>query len=166
MKKGDTLDIPQDLKKSIERMLSRTQTKMLFPVITLGLVQSFLRKRRGIFTDLEVRRSYEQAVQDMKRYLGHNLHIGGEYYDAYPSRNMPKYGVIRVLGNKRYRLQPLYQRYARQLARWLPEVIKMSIAERIGVVADLANHGTRSAISSDAEKFIAVVREHIEWKSG
>ena len=37
--------IPVAVKDAIERMLKRSQTKILFPVITLGIVKSFLQTR-------------------------------------------------------------------------------------------------------------------------
>lgn len=87
--------IPISVKNTIERMLKRSQTKILFPVITLGIIKSFLKTNQDTFTDLEIRRIYQRTVQELKNYLGHDLHIGGVYYDAYSSRNLPQYKVIK-----------------------------------------------------------------------
>ena len=34
------------------------------------------------------------------------LLVKGKYYDAYPSRNLPKYGILKVIDNKKYFLTP------------------------------------------------------------
>jgi len=70
--------IPVEVKDTIERMLKRSQTKILFPIITLGMVKSFLQTDRDVFTDLEIRGIYQETVQELKKYLGHDLHIPPE----------------------------------------------------------------------------------------
>jgi len=94
----------EEAKRKINGMFERSQTKLIFPVITLGLLESYNDEQKEIFTNLEIGRIYNKTVQELKTYLGHDLHIGGKYYDAYPSRNLPKYGVLVVLEGKRYRL--------------------------------------------------------------
>ena len=81
-------------KQSIDCMLARSHTKVIFPIITLGLLTEYLAGGQITYSDQEVRRAYESAVHTMKAYLGHDLHIGGKYYDAYPSRNLPKRPVV------------------------------------------------------------------------
>ena len=119
---------------SIEKMLKRSQTKIIFPLITLGLVKEYHDKDKGLFSDTEIRKCYEETVKYMVDYLNHDLHIGGKYYDAYPSRNLPKYGVLRVTGNKQYELLTTYKSSAEMLVTWIPERIKQHINECLGLI--------------------------------
>lgn len=154
--------IPTVVNDAIERMLKRSQTKILFPVITLGIIKSFLETNQDTFTDLEIRGIYKKTVQELKKYLGHDLHIGGMYYDAYSSRNLPQYKVIKIIGSKKYQLNPLYKNCAKDLSVWLPEKIKTFIDDKLGVVTQLAQQEARVKISSDSNKFIEIIKNHID----
>jgi hypothetical protein len=161
MKKNNS-KIPVAVKDAIERMLKRSQTKILFPVITLGIIKAFLRTNHDVFTDLEIRSIYNKTVQELKKYLGHDLHIGGVYYDAYSSRNLPQHKVIKVIGNKKYQLNPLYKDCASTLSKWLPERIKVFIDDKLGVVTQLAQQEVRVKIASDLKKFVEIIKNHID----
>jgi len=154
--------VPTGVKETIEHMLRRSQTKILFPVITLGIVNQFLRTNQDIFTDLEIRSAYKKTVQELKKYLGHDLHIGGVYYDAYSSRNLPQYKVIKIISNKKYQLNPIYTNCAVELSLWLPEKIKTFIDNKLGIVTKLAKQRTRAKISADLSKFVEIIRSHID----
>lgn len=154
--------IPIEIKETIERMLKRSQTKILFPIITLGIVKTYLQTNRDVFTDLEIRSIYQKTVQELKKYLGHDLHIGGVYYDAYSSRNLPQHKVIKVIGNKKYQLNPLYKDCANDLSVWLPEKIKVFIDEKLGVITKLAKHDEGVKISSNPDEFLEIIKSHID----
>lgn len=153
--------IPTTIRNTIEKMLERSQTKILFPVITLGLVRAFLKTKQDIFTDLQIRRAYGETVQELKKFLGHELHIGGMYYDAYSSRNLPKYKVIKIIGNKKYQLSHLYKKYAAELSIWLPQKIKTFIDSKLGIVTQIAKQEIRVKISSDINKFMEIIKKNI-----
>jgi len=154
--------IPAVVSNTIERMLKRSQTKILFPVITLGIVRAFLETNIDTFTDLEIRGIYRNTVQELKKYFGHDLHIGGIYYDAYSSRNLPQHKVIKVIGSKKYQLNPLYKDCAKELSEWLPKRIKSFIDEKLGVMTKLAEQESRVKISSDLKTFIETIKNHID----
>lgn len=142
-------------------MLKRSQTKIIFPIITLGLVKAYHKTGKSLFSDTEIRRCYEETVRYMKDYLKHDLHIGGRYYDAYPSRNLPKYGVLKVLGNKQYELLAPYTTNAEMLIAWIPEKIDQYIAERLGIIPRLGDHNFRVELSVDSDKFLDMIGKHI-----
>lgn len=149
-------------KSEIDMMLKRSQTKVIFPVITLGLLVEFLDNGQTVFSDLEIRRSYEKAVRFMKTYLKHDLHIGGKYYDAYPSRNLPKYGVLRAIGNARFKLLTSYTNSARELVEWIPERIRNHIGTRLGIIPQLGVNSFRAELAIDRERFSTLTKEHID----
>lgn len=76
-------------------MLKNSQTKVIFPIITLALVKEYNATEKKVFSDRGIRRAYESTVNDLKKFLKHDVHIGGKYYDAYPSRNPPQYSVVK-----------------------------------------------------------------------
>jgi len=147
-------------KDNIEKMLKRSQTKIIFPIITLGLLKEHCEKGEGSFSDTEIRRCYEESVKYMVNYLNHDLHIGGKYYDAYPSRNLPKYGVLKVLGNKQYELLSPYTTYAKELVAWIPERINRHIEERLGLIPSLGNQRFRAALSSGSNRLLEIIKEY------
>lgn len=158
----DNPQISKTVSDAVERMLKRSQTKILFPIITLGIVKEFLETGQDTFTDLEIRGIYRKTVQNLKEYLEHDLHIGGIYYDAYSSRNLPQYKVIKIVGHKKYQLASLYKNCAKELSEWLPKRIKEFIDEKMGIVTKLAEQETRVKISSDLKKFVETVKNHID----
>ncbi len=154
--------IPPAVANAVERMLKRSQTKILFPVITWGLVKSYVKDDKDVFSDLEIRRIYEKSVQELKQLLGHDLHIGGKYYDAYSSRNLPAHKVVQVLGEKKYKLNPLFKDCAKELQHWLVERIRNYIDSKLGIVTKLAAQETRAKIADSPSDFVRAIRAHID----
>jgi len=150
----------RDCKKEIERMLKNSQTKVLVPVITLGLVREYAASKKTIFTDSEIRKTYEAAVHQLKEFLGHDVHIGAKYYDAYGSR-MSRYGVLEQIGHLKYRLLPPYTTEAKALNNWIPERIKQHIDTRLGVVPLLHEPTARAALAEQRQRFLDLISEQI-----
>src|SRR6266702_3672128 len=98
-------------------MLKNSQTKVIMPVVTLGLLNEHRASRKTTFTDSEIRKAYQAAVRELKEFLGHDVHIGAKYYDAYGSR-MSRYRVLKPTGHLRYKLQDDYQKAALTLSKW------------------------------------------------
>jgi hypothetical protein len=96
---------------NVDLMLKRSQTKVIFPVITLALVKEYIDNGKTIFSNSEIKNAYDRTVNYMISYLQHDLHIGGKFYDAYPSRNLPKYRVLRVIVSGRYEFIYPYTRF-------------------------------------------------------
>src|ERR1035441_3956037 len=81
-------------RSEINRMLKYSQTKVIMPVVTLGLLREFAKTGQRVFVDPEIKKTYEAAVKSLKAFLGHDVHIGVRYYDAYGTR-MSRYSVDR-----------------------------------------------------------------------
>lgn len=146
----------------IDRMLRLSQTKFIFPIITLGLLNAFEADGKQEFSDSEIRRLYEAAVRRMRDFLGHDLHIGGKYYDAYPSRNLPRYSVVKALGGNRYQLLAPYTLCAASLISWIPDQIKSRIEERLGTVPSLGDALHRASCAGDQAAFISLIEAHLD----
>ena len=73
----------------INLMIKRSKTKIIFPIITYGLLKEFQLNGKNEFSDNQVKNCYHKAINEFKVILGHEIHIGGKYYDAYSSRNLP-----------------------------------------------------------------------------
>lgn len=145
----------------IDQMLSRSQTKIIFPLITLGLINAYYKNKTVEFFDNEIKQLYEEAVNEIKKYLGHDLHIGGKYYDAYPSRNLPKYNVLEVLGNKKYKLLSPYTKEAEELIDWIPERIKSFVDSKLSIIPKLSERKNRIDISENKLKFVKLLEDNI-----
>jgi hypothetical protein len=142
MKPIPTLKGEEFCRSEIERMLKNSQTKVIVPVVTLGLLTSFGTTGKRLFSDSEIKRAYEQAVKELKQFLHHDVHIGAKYYDAYGSR-MSRYHVLRPVGHLEYELLAPYTEYAAMLCSWIPGRIKRHIEVRLGVVPLLKDFTTR-----------------------
>jgi len=141
-------------------MLKNSQTKVIVPVITLGLVREYAASKQTVFTDNDVRKIYEATVRQLREFLGHDLHIGAKYYDAYSSR-MSRYGVLKQVGHLKYRLVAPYTTDAKILCDWIPDRIKQHIADRLGVVPLLKNSVQRATLAEQPDKFLNLIREQI-----
>ena len=144
----------------IERMLKNSQTKVLVPVLTYGLVKEHASSGKVAFSDADIRKAYEAAVKDLKAFLGHDVHFGAKYYDAYGTR-MSRYGVLEATGHLQYRLLPPYTTDAVSLTKWIPEQIKNHIGKRLGIVPLLHEATARVALAEDTEGFLRLIAEQI-----
>jgi hypothetical protein len=145
----------------IDRMLKYSQTKVIMPVVTLGLLRVFLGGGKRVFSDAEINRAYKDAVRYLVEFLGHDVHLGAKYYDAYGTR-MSRYSVLRSLGHLKYELLDPYATFATSLCEWIPTRIARHIQERLGVVPLLSDSATRVAYAEDQERFLDLVRQQID----
>ncbi len=149
----------------IEKMLSRSKTKIIFPIISHGLIQQYCESGQTYFFDNEVKIYYEKSVNYLKEYLGHSLHIGGKYYDAYPSRNLPKYGVLKVIDNKKYLLTEPFQKSSFELILIIPNLIQRYIENKIGLIPNLENINERFNLANDKNQFLELLSQQITINS-
>lgn len=147
-------------KAEIERMLKNSQTKVIMPVIALGLLRIHSTTKKKLFTDSEIHKAYRAAVKDLKLFLGHDIHIGARYEDAYGMR-MSRYHVLKTVEHLNYELLPPYTSYARALCDWIPGRIKQHIDGRLGVVPLLHDSNARVAFADDKTRFLNLVRDQI-----
>lgn len=145
----------------IEKMLLRSKTKVIFPIISYGLIKKYSENKQEYFSDNEIKTNYEKSVNYFKKYRGHSLHIGGKYYDAYPSRNLPKYGILKVIANKKYFLTKPFKYFASDLIVIIPQLIKEYITNNIGIIPNLENLNGRLKIAKDKTKFLELLSQHI-----
>lgn len=147
---------------NIEKMLKRSQTKIIFPIITFGLLQGFQETKKTEFSDKEISECYRKAVIYMQNLLQHRLHIGGKYYDAYPSRNLPKYKVLQSIGDNHYQLLSPYTEDSEFLISWIPDRIKQHIISKLGIIPQLSDRSFRAEISEDINAFSKIIENQID----
>ncbi len=148
-------------KSEIERMLKNSQTKVIMPVVALGLLKAFAANGKTSFTDPEIRVAYQSAVRDLKQFLGHDVHIGAKYEDAYGMR-MSRYSVLKSVDHLQYDLLPPYIDCAKVLCSWIPPRIQQHIEQRLGIVPLLQDVGKRVSLAEDKKGFWRLVREQID----
>jgi hypothetical protein len=144
-----------------ERMLKNSQTKVIMPALGLGILRQFLATQAIGFTDRELRLSYHSAVRSLKEHLGHDVHLGAKYEDAYGMR-MSRYGMLRTVGHLRYELAKPFRDHATQLAAWLPDRIKQHIDARVGIIPKLADAKTRLTLARKRSEFVRLIEEQID----
>lgn len=144
----------------IERMLKNSQTKVIAAVVTYGLVKEHASSGKLYFSDADISKAYEGAVKSLQKFLGHDVHIGARYYDAYGTR-MSRYGVLEATGHLQYRLMPPFTSDAVMLTEWMPGQIKNHIEKRLGIVPLLHEVTARVALSEDPDAFLRLITEQI-----
>ena len=145
----------------VERMLKFSQTKLITPIITWALVRRYLKTGKADVTDPEIRTAYNDAVQVLTKQLGHNVHFGAKYYDAYGSR-MSRHGVLRQTAHLKYELLSPFTEDAAALSKWIPQRIAEHIGARLGVVPSLGSTRVRASLADKPELFLDVVMTHID----
>ena len=135
-------------------MLKYSQTKVIMPVIAFGLLRAYAETKKRTFTDNEIQKAYEAAVKDLKQFLGHDVHIGAKYYDAYGLR-MSRYSVLKSVGHLSYELLPPYSDFAIALSHWIPGRIKQHIDQRLGIVPLLHDPATAKYAKPDTYSCIS-----------
>lgn len=146
-------------------MLKNSQSKVIAPVVTFALVKEFERNGTTTFSDNDIRKLYNAAVAFLTKFLGHDVHIGAKYYDAYGSR-MSRYGVLEPVGHLKYRLIPPFTTDAKKLAKWIPTRIKAHIVERLGAVPLLGDLEKRANVAADAAAFLNLLTVQIDKTPG
>lgn len=142
-------------------MLKNSQTKVIAPIVTLGILQEHSATGRTEFTDAQIRKCYATAVARIKAVVGHDVHFGAKYYDAYGSR-LSRYHVLDPVGHLKYRLLPPFTKHAKSLCSWIPTRITEHIVERLGVVPLLGDSGKRLAIAERSDEFLDLIRCQID----
>src|SRR5438067_2413588 len=147
-------------KSEIERMLKNSQTKVIMPVVALGLLKVYSTSGRKTFSDTEIRKAYQSAVRDLKQFLGHDVHIGAKYEDAYGMR-MSRYSFLKSTGHLKYELLPPDTDTARVLCGWMPSRIQQHINQRLGIIPLLRDVSKRVALAEPKDAFLKLIREQI-----
>ena len=157
--KGDTAEV--FCKSEIERMLKNSQTKVIMPVVALGLLRSYSTTGETRFSDSDIRKAYQSSVRELKKFLGHDVHIGAKYEDAYGMR-MSRYHVLKNVDHLKYELLPPYTECAKLLSAWIPKRIKQHIDERLGIVPLLRDPATRVSLAEVEKQFLELVQHQID----
>lgn len=150
----------EDCKSEIERMLKNSQTKVIMPAVAYDVLCRYLSKKKTVFSDTEVKHAYQDAVQFLKKHLGHDVHIGAKYEDAYGMR-MSRYGFLNSIGHLKYELAKIFACHAESLCKWIPDRIKQHIDSRIGIIPKLADATERLAIAMDTSEFLGLIEEQL-----
>ena len=146
--------------EQVRRMLRNSQTRVINPIITLGLLREHSRTGQIEFLDRDVRRIYGSALKWMIEFLGHDLHLGAKYYDAYGTR-MSRYKVLKSIGHLHYELEPIFAANAKALVSWIPGSVRSYIAGKLGIIPSLGTSAGRRKLSEDGELFFATIQSNI-----
>lgn len=130
-----SLTTEADCKSEIERMLKNSQTKLIMPAVAYGVLLHHLQTKETVFTDAEIKQAYQNALYALKKHLGHDVHFGAKYEDAYGMR-MSRYGVLSTVGHLEYKLAKSFARHANNLCQWIPDRIERYIDSRVGIIYD------------------------------
>lgn len=146
----------------INLMIKRSKTKIIFPIITYGLLKEFQLNGTIEFSDTQVKNCYHKAINEFKTILGHDIHIGGKYYDAYSSRNLPKYNVLKAFGNNKYLLVDTYSNNTDVLLQKIPNLVTSYINKKLGNIPLLNNPNERFELSNSENNFLNFIEKQIE----
>lgn len=150
-----------DCQREFTLMLKRSKTKVIAPTLTLGLLQTHQVAGKTMFSERETQAAYTGAVRHLKEFMGHSLHIGAKWEDAYSRRTLPKYQVLKPL-DEGYELLSPYTRFSRELIPWMEAGIRDYITSRLGEIPKLEDKTFRARLAADREGFLKLLEENIE----
>ena len=142
-------------------MLQRSKTKVIAPTLTLGLLQAYQSSGKTHFSERETQAAYTAAVRHLKEFMGHSLHIGAKWEDAYSRRTLPKYQVLKPL-EEGYELLRPYTTFSSDLIPWMDVTIRDYIASRLGEIPQLEDKSFRVRLAADREAFLKLLEQNIE----
>ncbi len=151
-----------DCRAEIERMLENSQTKVIMPAVAFGVLRHYLETKQTVLDDCEIKNSYQEAVRFLKKHLGHDVHIGAKYEDAYGMR-MSRYRFLNSVGHLKYELAVTFAHHAESLCKWIPDRIKQHIDSRIGIIPKLADAAERLSFAADALKFLGLIEQQLSF---
>lgn len=149
-----------DCRSEIERMLKNSQTKVIMPALAFGVLRCYSATNQTVFRDIEIKHVYQEAVRVLKKHLGHDVHIGAKYEDAYGMR-MSRYGFLSSIGHLKYELAAVFAHHADHLCKWIPDRIEHHINSRIGIIPKLADARERFSLAADPTKFLGLIQEQL-----
>jgi hypothetical protein len=150
-----------DCQREFSLMLKRSKTKVIAPTLTLGLLQVHQATGKTTFSEGEMQSAYAKAVRYLKNFMGHSLHFGAKWEDAYSRRTLPKYRVLKPLDEGDELLSP-YTQLALELIPWMASSIQNYIAGRLGEIPKLDDKTFRSRLAADRGAFLKLLEENIE----
>ena len=113
-----------DCQREILLMLRRSKTKVIAPTLTLGFLQAYQATGQVVFSERETQAVYMNAVRHLKTFMGHSLHFGAKWEDAYSRRTLPKYRVLKPL-NSGYELLSPFPQLSSALIPWIFELLHL-----------------------------------------
>jgi len=154
--------IDAGLRDQLESMITRSKTKLIAPLLTAGILREHAASGKVDFSESAMRAAYEAEVCHAVRHvLGHSLHIGGQYEDAYSSRTLPKYGVVSPKPGRTYALVPRYAERAEECLRYIAARLPVFVEAKLGGVIGLQSAERRLAASATVPAFLSVLDEEI-----
>ena len=150
-----------DCQHEISVMVERSKTRLIAPTLTLGLLQSFVGSGKTIFSERETQAAYALAVKYLQKFMGHGLHIGAKWEDAYSRRTLPKYQVLKPLENG-YELLAPYTTFSAQLIPWIENTIRKYIGLKLGNIPKLEDKQFRAKLATNSEAFLQLLKHNIE----
>ncbi len=141
-------------------MLKNSQTKVIMPVVAFGVLRLYSATKQTVLSDAEIKHAYQEALRFLKKHLGHDVHMGAKYEDAYGMR-MSRYGFLSAVGHLKYELDAAFAKHAFNLCKWIPDRIKQHIDSRIGIIPKLADATERLTLAADASKFLGLIEEQL-----
>jgi hypothetical protein len=150
-----------DCQREISVMVERSKTRLIAPTLTLGLLQSYIGNSKTIFSERETQTAYAHAVKYLQGFMGHGLHIGAKWEDAYSRRTLPKYQVLKPLENG-YELLAPYTTFSRQLIPWIENTIRKYIELKLGNIPQLEDKQFRAKLATKREAFLQLLKRNIE----
>jgi hypothetical protein len=150
-----------DCQREFALMLKRSKTKVIAPTLTLGLLQAHKATGKIKFSEKETQLAYAAAVDFLKNFMGHSLHFGAKWEDAYSRRTLPKYRVLKPL-DEGYELLAPYALFANELIPWMASSIQTYITSRLGEIPKIHDKEFRVRLAADRGAFLNLLEKNIE----
>ena len=154
-----------ELRDLLDRVMTiaRTKTKLIAPVLYCRHFAKAHRDRGHRIHGTGNARMYQcEVCLTVRDVLGHNLHVGGRYEDAYSSRTLPKYGVVALSRSRTYALSSDYQKQATEVLEYILAALPQYVGKKLGGVIRLQSAAERLEISGDPIGFARILDSEMQ----
>jgi hypothetical protein len=126
------------LKAEIDRIISRSTTKLILPLLMLFYLEYVERNKNPIVENDLVKEGYYNTICNfIRNYLHHNFNIGGEFNDTYISRLSSRHRFLRQISQRKFAVQDDYFSNAKELIIYMQKKIEEHLNAKLANIVIL-----------------------------
>jgi hypothetical protein len=114
-------------------------SRQILPIILLYSIEAYLQEGEEAITLAEMRKGYNQTIQELESQLGHSLGIGGKFNDTYPDRLVTRRKLLQRAhpSEKVWSVMPDVAQHGEHLAEYIRDKLQSVLARKAAALVRL-----------------------------